>query len=97
MWEIDAMKLAQKIPMNEKYPADVIPKIKAAVNRINENSDLKVKLIIKRPERGKVIFVFEKVSEAELKKLMPAAGLPDDETFKTLSDIIPPKTASTPF
>ena len=89
-WEINAMKLAQKLPMNEKYPADVIPKIKAAVNRINEYTTLKVKLTAKRPKRGEAIFVFEKLTEAEVKKLSPTAGLPEeDNNFKSLIDLLP--------
>ena len=88
-WEIDAMKLAQKIPMNEKYPADVIPKIKAAVNRINEYTILKVKFIVKRPRRGKAILVFEKLTEEEAKQLSPTAGLPEDTNFKSLIVLIP--------
>ncbi len=88
-WEIDAMKLAQKIPMNEKYPADVIPKIKAAVNRINEYTTLKVKLIAKRPRRGIAKFIFVKLSEEEVKKLSPTAGLPEDTNFKSLIVLLP--------
>lgn len=64
-WEIESRKLAQKIPMQEKYPADIIPKIKAAVNRINEETELKLILEIRRPERGKAILSFEKLEEKE--------------------------------
>jgi len=83
------MKLAQKIPMNEKYPSDVIPKIKAAINRINEYTTLKVKLTMRRPKRGKAIFVFEKLTEEEVKKLSPTAGLPEDTNFKSLIALLP--------
>lgn len=89
-WEINAMKLAQKLPMNEKYPADVIPKIKAAVNRINEYTTLKVTLTAKRPKRGKAIFIFEKLIEEEAKQLPPTAGLPEeDDSFKSLIALFP--------
>jgi hypothetical protein len=88
-WEINAMKLAQKIPMNEKYPSDVIPKIKAAINRINKHTTLKVKLTDRRPKRGKAIFVFEKLIEEEVKQLSPTAGLPEDDNFKSLIALLP--------
>jgi hypothetical protein len=62
LWEIDVLKLAQKIPMREEYPAHIIPKIKAAVNRINEGTELQLELEIRRPRWGKAIFVFHQVS-----------------------------------
>ncbi len=69
-WTIDAKKLAQKIPMKEKSAAHIIPKIKAAINRINTNSAFKVALIIERPKRGQAIFTFRRlkgqVDEANL-------------------------------
>ena len=89
IWEINVMKLAQKIPMNEKYPADVIPKIKAAINRINEYSSLKIKLTIKRPKRGKAVFTFRKVQEDIVKNLAPTAGLPENDSFKELITLLP--------
>jgi hypothetical protein len=61
-WSCGAKKLAAKIPMNEKYVSDIIPKIKTAVKRINEKTELQIKLEVKRPERGKAIFYFEKTS-----------------------------------
>jgi len=62
-WTIDAKKLAQKIPMKEKAAAHIIPKIKAAINRINTNSAFKVSLIIERPKRGQAIFTFRRLKE----------------------------------
>ncbi len=94
VWEIDAVKLAKKIPMDKQHPAHIIPKIKAAVNRINEYSSLKIKLTIRRPKRGKAIFVFEKLSEDKAKKLSPTAGLPEDDNFKVLVKLLPQKHQS---
>lgn len=65
-WSCGAKKLAAKIPMNEKYPSDIIPKIKTAVKRINERTELQIQLEVKRPERGKAIFYFEKTSVDEV-------------------------------
>lgn len=59
-WPVNACLLAQKIPMAEKYPAHIIPKIKSAVNRINQNTDLQISLEVNRKERGKVILIFTK-------------------------------------
>ncbi len=61
-WTIEAKKLAQKIPMKERAVAHIIPKIKAAVNRINAKSNLKVSLHIKRVRRGQAFFTFKRVS-----------------------------------
>ncbi len=65
-WTIEAKKLAQKIPMKEKAAAHIIPKIKAAINRINTNTTLKIALIIERPKRGQAIFTFKRLKEASL-------------------------------
>ena len=65
VWEIGSLKLAQKIPMKEAHPAHIIPKIKAAVNRINERTDLQIALEVRRPKRGKAIFEFRKLSTEE--------------------------------
>ena len=61
-WEIDAVKLALKIPMDKQYPAHIIPKITAAVNRINKQTSLQLSLEVRRPRRGKAIFVFHKLT-----------------------------------
>ena len=73
IWEIGIMKLAQKIPMNEKYPAHVIPKIESTVGKINghldkigKHSGLKVKVSVRDRERGEGIFVFEKIDEIKI-------------------------------
>jgi hypothetical protein len=58
-WAIDAMKLAQKIPMNEKHASHIIPKVQAAVNRINSQTDLKIKVMVQRPARNQATFFFE--------------------------------------
>jgi len=63
-WSIDARRLAQKIPMKEKAVAHIIPKIKAAVNRINDNTSLKILLVIDRPRRGQAIFTFRRLSDS---------------------------------
>ena len=61
IWEIDAQKLAAKIPMAEKCPAHIIPKIQASVNRINEKTSLKLALNVVRIKRGQAKFVFKKL------------------------------------
>ena len=62
-WKIEAKKLAQKIPMNEKYVSDIVPKVKTAIRRINEETDLKINLEINRPDRGQASFTFQKLSD----------------------------------
>ena len=60
VWKIDARKLAEKIPIKDKYPAHIIKKVEAAVNRINTSTRLKIDLEVERPRRGKAIFTFRK-------------------------------------
>ena len=61
-WSIDAHKLANKIPMQEKYLSDIISKIKPAINRINSKTTLKIDLEIRKKERGKAVLVFRKTN-----------------------------------
>jgi len=90
-WRIDAIKLAEKIPMKEKYPADIIPKIRSAVNRINEYTNLKIRLLVEKPKRGKAVLIFLKDGEVvrhllkeSILKLLP----PGEERKKTLVSVI---------
>lgn len=64
-WSIDATKLAQKIPLKEKHPAHIIPKIEAAINRINKKTSLKIELKVERPKRGQAILHFQRLKEKE--------------------------------
>jgi len=91
-WEIDCVKFAEKIPLNRKYPADIIPKIKTAVNRINEKTSLRLKLRIRPEGRGKAFLGFEKLPADTSVEVQPpvAAGLPEDDGFKRLVLLIPP-------
>ena len=60
-WKVDALKLARKIPMKERAVAHIVSRIKAAINRINNNSNMKVRLTIKRPTRGRALLLFERM------------------------------------
>lgn len=92
VWECESEKLAQKIPMNERYPADIIPKIQAGINRINKNTTSCYKLEIRRPERGKAILVFHKLPATTPTESKPPVtiGLPDGDEFKQILLLIPP-------
>jgi hypothetical protein len=96
-WEIDSQKLAEKIPMKEQYPADIIPKIQAAVNRISNHTDQNIKLTIKRPDRGKAIFIFEKLPDITTKKLPTPEPTPEhqeDCRSQNIIDLLPPEHQS---
>ena len=60
-WSIDAMKLAEKIPINEKYPSHIVRKIESNVNKINKHYALNIDLSVQRPRRGKAILTFKKI------------------------------------
>jgi len=69
IWEIDAMKLAEKIPLSLSYPSEVVVKIKPAINRINKHTDLKIALTVRHKERGKAILIFTKIPTEQPTKL----------------------------
>jgi hypothetical protein len=58
-WEIDIHRLAEKIPMKEKYVAHITPKIESAVKRIREKTELNVTVKKVKQERGKGKFIFK--------------------------------------
>ena len=60
VWQIDALKLAGKIPLAKKYPSDIVLKIRPALNRINKYTSLHLSLAVRHPERGRAILVFKK-------------------------------------
>lgn len=85
-WEIDVFKLAEKIPMAEKYIAHIIPKIEAATKRIREKTDLDITVKVVKQERGQGKFIFtkkEKKVKSEVKEssyeLLPPAPLPEPQ------------------
>jgi len=91
-WSCGAKKLAAKIPMKEKYPADIIPKIKTAVGRINEKTGLQIQLTIRRPKRGKAIFDFEKL-ESQPKASAKTQESPKEGKWKPQIVDVPPEQA----
>lgn len=93
-WTINAQKLAEKIPMKEKMVAHIIPKIKAAVNRINSKTNLTVKLEIERPKRGQAIFIFTRVTDLVLgQNLIVERSYKDElpEKLNKLTELLPEK------
>ena len=93
-WTINAQKLAEKIPMKEKMVAHIIPKIKAAVNRINSKTTLTVKLEIERPKRGQAIFIFTRVKDLALgQNLIVERSYKDElpEKLNKLIELLPEK------
>ncbi len=78
LWEINAIKMAEKIPMKERYPAHIVPKIKTAINRINKCSDTNFLLETRKTDRGQTVLCFKKVIAA--KTLLPFHQ-PEKESF----------------
>ena len=62
-WEIDIHKLAEKIPMKQEYVSDIIIKVKPAIKRINDKTDLKIKLEVIKTGRNIGKFIFKKTSK----------------------------------
>jgi len=80
-WEIDIIKLGQKIPMQEKYMSDIVPKIETAVKRISIKTDLNISLKIVKQGRGKGKFIFTKKPKKVKKQLDLPMGIPDEVDF----------------
>ena len=60
VWKIDAVKLARKIPMAQKYASDITLKVRTALKRINKHTSLSILLSVRRRERGKAVLIFRK-------------------------------------
>lgn len=89
-WEIDVLNLAAKIPMIEKYFADIVPKIEAATRRIADKTDLQVKVETVKQGRGKGKFVFTKKQKpAPADDLFPEPETPPTQIPLELLEMIP--------
>jgi hypothetical protein len=60
VWKIDAVKLARKIPMAQKYASDITLKVRTALKRINKHTSLSIFLSVRHRERGKAVLIFKK-------------------------------------
>jgi hypothetical protein len=94
-WEIDAVLLAEKIPMKQKFPAHIVLKIKPAMNRIYKYTDLKVTVEERKKARGEIVLVFTKEAgkpkEKPLEKKTPVFVMPENDEFKKLVAMLPPE------
>lgn len=92
-WEIDAVSLAEKIPMKQKFPAHIVLKIKPAVNRIHKYTDLKITVEERKKARGETVLVFTKETakskEKPLDKKTSPFVMPDNDEFKKLVSMLP--------
>jgi len=87
-WRIDALDLRGRIPeIGYQYASHIVPKVKSAVNSINQHTNLAVGLDVEKPERGKAILVF-KISGPRQNK--------PQEKVELLSKEETPKIESTP-
>ena len=93
-WEINAIKMAEKIPMKERFPAHIIPKIKTAVNRINRCTDTQFLLETRQIKAGQTILCFKKqtvsksvlMSQQTTKKTF---AIPNKPEIKSLIELLP--------
>jgi predicted house-cleaning noncanonical NTP pyrophosphatase (MazG superfamily) len=90
IWETDALKLAKKIPLAEKYASHIVFKIRRALKQIEKYTSLNVSLTVRRPKRGKAILVFQKNLDKAYhdpeETNMPEALTAD---YRTLLDMVP--------
>lgn len=93
-WEIDAVKLADKIPMKERYPAHIVPKIKTAVTRINHCTKTFFSLTTRAVQRGHTILSFRKTDQVKPATVIDATTektliIPENTDVKALIDLLP--------
>lgn len=98
IFDIEAVKLAEKIPMKERYPAHIIPKIQAAILRINKSttSNFEFSTRPSETEKRKMILCFRKLPEmASIPKPLsvtkPKTEMSFPEEVKTLITLLPPE------
>lgn len=95
LWEIDVMDLARQIPMQERYPAHVIPKIKTAIARINRCKLTTFHVTIRELELGQVRLCFRTYGKDVTEHASKSAtdeqiGAPLNPEIQTLLELLPP-------
>jgi hypothetical protein len=98
-FNVEAGKLAAKIPMKERYPAHIVPKIRAAVARINKCTGTKFEFSTRpsEKEKKKIILCFRKLTETAstpavpTEKTKPPLDVPQTDEIKALIALLPPE------
>lgn len=94
LWEIDSVKLAEKIPMKERYPAHIIPKIKTAIARINQCTQTCFSLTTRSIRRGQTILSFRKTDQVKPAQVVEAITektliIPETPELIVLIELLP--------
>jgi len=93
-WEIDAMDLARQIPMQERYPAHILPKIRTAIARINRCKLTTFHITSREIERGQVTLCFQTcgkdANEHTSKNAMDGQISDPAPEIQTLLELLPP-------
>lgn len=95
-FNIETIKLAEKIPMKERYPAHIIPKIQAAIARINKNTTTQFGFTTRKSEteRKKTILCFHKLVVMPkpailIETINSTATAPQTNEMKSLIALLP--------
>lgn len=94
LWEIDAVKLAEKIPMKERYPAHIVPKIQTAITRINQCTQVFFEMTTRAVRRGHTILSFRKTDQVKPAPVIEAITektiiIPENPDVKALIALLP--------
>jgi hypothetical protein len=65
-YKIDAIKLAQKMPLKRLFPSQIIRELKPAIKEINKSTELNIKFSYYKNSLDKTILVFENANKNEL-------------------------------
>lgn len=92
VWHISIIKLAEKLTLEKRknidtyYPSDVIVKLIPAINEINKQTELNIKLDYNKQTH---ICTFTKIKKTQSEDKPKEASLPEDTNFESLIALLP--------
>ena len=93
-WSIDCIKLVKKIPMEVKYISQAIPKIKAAIKKINKETSISLRMEVVKGGNNKALLRFffsEKDTNKALENKPGNKRLKVNKAKATRTEIIGPQ------
>jgi hypothetical protein len=88
-WQIGIVRLPEKLTLSERYPSQILKKLKPAVNEINDNTKLNIKLDYNKKTQ---ICTFTKIKRAHINNSEDKpekSTLPEDTNLKSLIILLP--------
>lgn len=86
-FKIDILKLANKMPLKQVFPSQIVREIKPAVKEINECTDLKIVFSCKKNSSGHTICTFENKNEQKNSITISSVSIPEEKPLHTEPDL----------